>query len=90
MLQNGPRIIIAPAYALMRRGLAAVVAERDALKRELEWTKQSLEEVRFALRELSAAVRARQDAEAALAALYREREVAAAKATQRNPAALLH
>ena len=39
-----------------------------------------------ALRELQATVRARQHAEAELAALYRERAIARARAAERDPA----
>jgi len=52
------------------------LGERDSLKLELQRTKESLTETRAALRELQAAVLARQHAEADLRELYREREIA--------------
>jgi hypothetical protein len=61
-------------------------AERGALKRELAPTEQSLHECRDALRELRAAVLARQKAEDALAELYRERSIQRAQAAGRDPA----
>jgi len=39
MLRNNGRRIIVVGLALAQQAYAAVVAERDALKRELEWTK---------------------------------------------------
>src|SRR5262249_26535227 len=75
----------ARSWQLARAQYASVIAERDALKRELEWTKQSLAEVRDAMRELRAAVLVRQHAEAELASLYGQREIARARAAQRDP-----
>jgi hypothetical protein len=60
-------------------------AERDALWRELEWTRQSRDELLQALQELRAATLARQKAEAALADLYRERAIARARGAEREP-----
>jgi hypothetical protein len=54
----------------------------------LAQTRKSLDEVREALRELQAAVLARQKAEAE-PALYRERDIARARAAVRDPAAPL-
>ena len=62
---------------------------RTRLGWELAQTRKSLDEVREALRELQAAVLARQKAEAELAALYRERAIARARAAERDPAAPL-
>jgi len=47
-------------------------------------TKRSLNETLAALRELQGDVQARWKAEAELASLYREREIARAKATERD------
>jgi hypothetical protein len=55
----------------------------------LAQTRKSLDEVRKALGELQAAVLARQKAEAELAALYRERAIARARAAERDSAAPL-
>jgi len=76
---NGRRVVYA------RQPFAAVVAERDHLRWELEMTKRSLNEVRDALAELRAAVLARQNAEQELRALYRERAIARARAAERDP-----
>jgi hypothetical protein len=86
MWRSGRRLDVARSWQLARQQFSAVVVERDALKRDLEWTKQSLAEVRDAMRELRAAVLARQQAEAELAGLYRERVIARARAAQRDPA----
>jgi len=61
---------------------------RTRLGWELAQTRKSLDEVREALRELQAAVLARQKAEAE-PALYRERDIARARAAVRDPAAPL-
>ena len=84
------RVDIARSWALARQQFAAVVSERDALKRELAWTQQSVRELRDALSELRAAVLARRHAEAELATLYRERAIARARAAQRDPNAALN
>jgi hypothetical protein len=90
MQRNVRRVDVARSWQLARQQFAAVVAERDRLKWELEWTKKSLDEVRDAMRELRAAVLARQQAEFQLAELYREREIARAKATERDIDQLLN
>jgi hypothetical protein len=77
------------AWRRARVQFAAVVSERDALRRELEEIRRERDGFRAHLRELSAAVRARQDAEAALAELYRERAIARALRAQRDPEQLL-
>ena len=83
------KVSIARSWQRAREAYASIVAERDALKRELEWTRQSLDELRTALAELRAAVLARQKADAELASLYRERAIARAQAAERDPAAPL-
>jgi hypothetical protein len=90
MLRSARRLDLARSWQRAREAHAAVVAERDRLKRELEWTKQSLDEVRAAARELRAATLARMKAEDALASLYREREIARARAAERDPATSLN
>ena len=87
MLRSVRRI---DSWQRAREAYAAIVSERDALKRELAMKNQSLGEVREALRELKAAVLARQRAEAELAALYRERAIARARAVDRDPVTPLH
>ena len=69
---------------------AALTAERDSLKRELAETKRERNEFHDRLRELQAAVQARWQAEARLADLYREREIARARAVERDPNAALN
>jgi hypothetical protein len=90
MLRNIHRIDVARSWALARQQFAAVVNERDHLRWELAQTKQSLHECRSALAELRAAVLARQKAEHALAALYRERAIARARTAERDPTAMLN
>jgi hypothetical protein len=84
-------------WALARAQFAALVDERDCLREQLEATRQSLQdsndalrEVTDALRELKAAVSARWAAEARLADLYREREIARASAIERDLSAMLN
>ena len=76
-------------HAHTREAYAAIVSERYALKRELAQTRQSLNEVRDAMRALRVAVLARQQAEAEVRALYREREIARAKAMTHLPSNLV-
>jgi hypothetical protein len=57
---------------------------------ELADLRRELNEVRTAYFELRAAVLARQKAEAELAGLYREREIARARAAERDPNAALN
>jgi hypothetical protein len=90
MLRSARRLDVAACWQRAREQFAAVVAERDSLKVELDWTKQALAQTLEALRELRAAVLARQKAEAELAALYRERAIARARTAQRDPAAPLN
>jgi len=75
---------------LPRQRFAAITEERDALQRELEWIQQQLIELLSTVRELRAAVLARQQAEAELAGLYRERAIARARAAERDPNAMLN
>ena len=60
------------------------------LKRELAEVRRERDEILAALRELQAAVQARWQAEAELAALYREREIARARAVERDQNAMLN
>jgi hypothetical protein len=75
---------------MWRTYVSALVAERDQLKGALASTKQELDEVRSILRELKAAVLARQNAETELRSLYREREIQRAQAVQRDDNDLLN
>jgi hypothetical protein len=95
MLRNlyGRRVLVTPGWA----HFASVAAERDQLKRDLEWTKrdlamaqQSVREHRDTLNELLATRRAREMAEAELVRLYRERDLARARAAERDPNAALN
>ena len=61
---------------------------QPALKRQLAWTQQSVRELRDALRELRAAILARQRAEHELRE-NRERAIARARAAERDPPARL-
>jgi hypothetical protein len=90
MLRNLRRIDIGRSWQLARQQFAALVSERDHLRWELAQTRKSLNETRDALIELRAAVLARQKAELELAALYRERAIARARAAERDPASLLN
>jgi hypothetical protein len=77
-------------WRLARAAYAAAVAERDAYKRELEWTQGQLIELREAVAELRAAITARWAAEQRCVDLYREREIARASAVERDPSAMLN
>ena len=58
--------------------------DRRGLQRELSMMKEILAEARGALREHRTAVLARLQAEAEVRAMYREREIARSKATERD------
>jgi len=73
------RVDIIRSWQFARMKYAAVVAELAAVKRERD-------EFRAALAELRAAVTARWEAEARLAALYRERAIQRAQRAERDPA----
>jgi uncharacterized coiled-coil DUF342 family protein len=74
----------------MRRTLAATTAERDALKAEIDALRAERDELRATLTELIAARRGVEAAQAELNELYREREIARARATVRDPNAALN
>jgi uncharacterized coiled-coil DUF342 family protein len=78
------KLDIARAWQRAREQFATVVAERDALREELRQVKAERDEFRRCLAELRAAVTARWEAEARLADLYREREIARARAAERD------
>ena len=89
------RKIVVAALAQSARDM--LVAERasaerevDRLRDEVEWLMRDRDRLLGALRELQAAVRARQKADADVARLYRERDIARAWAVERDPAMLLH
>ena len=67
-------------------------AEREIgdLRDELARVTQDRDRLLAALRELQSAVRARQKADAAVARLYRERDIARAWAVERDPSAALN
>jgi len=90
MLRNVRRLDVARSWQHVRQQFAVVVAERDALKRELAEIRHERDDMRAALRELCAASLARIKAEAELAALYRERAIARAQAAERDPNAALN
>jgi hypothetical protein len=76
-------IDVARSWKLAPQQYAALVAELAEVKRERD-------EFRAALGELRAAVTARWEAEARLAELYRERAIARARTSQRDPNAALN
>jgi hypothetical protein len=89
MWRSARRINVRRSWALAKRVHADVVAERDALLDQLNWTLDQLADLRDELRTLKAAVRARQAAEIELNALYRQRAIQRAEAAERDPAAPL-
>ena len=88
---------IAASWQHAKTQFAAVVAERDALKRELVQTqhelastRQNVHDLRGVVDEMLATRRACEMAEADLRRLYRERSIARARAIERNPDTPLH
>jgi len=89
------RKIVVAALAQSARDM--LVAERasaerevDRLRDEVEWLMRDRDRLLGALRELQAAVRARQKADAEVARLYRERDIVRAWAVERDPSAALN
>ena len=88
---------IAASWQHAKTQFAAVVAERDQLKHELAQTqqelasaRQSVHDLRGVIDEMLATRRACEMAEAELVRLYRERDIARARAAERDPAQPLH
>jgi len=77
------RVLVRSGWHALRRMLAEVTAERDALERELEATRQQL-------RELSAAVLERTRAFHELRHLQRERDIHRGMRAERDWGQLLH
>jgi len=69
---------------------ASAEREIDDLRDELARVTQDRDRLLAALRELQSAVRARQKADAEVARLYRERDIARAWAVERDPSAALN
>jgi len=84
------RIDMGRSWELAKQSYDDVCEQRDAYKRELEFTTQQLAELRDALAKLRAAVLARHEADDALAKLYSERAIARARAVERDPNAALN
>ena len=91
------RLLVAPAaWRSAARERAALTSERDELKienesllRRIEWITRELADITASMRELRAAVLARQNAQAELTALYRERDIQRARAAERDLSAPL-
>jgi len=90
MWRSGRRHDVARSWQLAKQQFAAVLAERDSLRRELAETRRERDDMHAALRELRAASLARMKAEAELAAVYRERAIQRARAAERDPNAALN
>jgi len=82
------KLLFAPQ--LFNPSVIALVAERNAYKRELEATIVALEELQADVAELKATILERQRADAALRDLYRERAIARAGAVERDPKVMLN
>jgi hypothetical protein len=89
MWSSARRISAARSWQLARAAFASLVAERDALLEQVYWLQEQLREITAELRELKVAVLARQNAEAVLAGLQRQRDIERAQATERAPDTLL-
>ena len=72
------RVLVRPGWHALKRTLTEVTAERDALERELEATRQQL-------RELSAAVLERTRASYEVRHLRRERDIHRGMRAERDP-----
>ena len=86
-LRNGRRVLVHPdavraMFARMRGDLHELAARHAA---EVESLRRELDEVRALYAKLRSVSLARQNAEAELRELYREREIARARAAERDP-----
>ena len=90
MIYNNGRRVLVAQWPRAGAELSACAAERDSLREELDRIRADRDALRVALQDLLDAVRARRNAEAELAALYRERDIARARAAERDPAQPLH
>jgi hypothetical protein len=79
------RIDIRRSWQLAREQFAALVAERDELRFQLEWAEHERDQYRARLEELQRAVEQRWKAEAELSALHRERDLQLAMRQERDP-----
>ena len=87
---SGRRVVMA-GWAHARQIHAATVAERDLLRQQFDALRREHEELLQLLRETTALVReARQESEQRVAELHRERDLARARAAERDPALPLH
>jgi len=84
------RVDIAASWRRAREQFAALMAERDNLREDLARVRDQRDEALSLLDKLRAAIRARHAAEAELAGLYRERDIARARSAQRDPERPLH
>jgi hypothetical protein len=84
------RRVVHQAWAMAKQQFASVAAERNQLRQDLTDVRRQRDEALAMLDELRTAIRARHAAEAELASLYRERDIAKAQAAVRDPAAPLH
>jgi len=84
------RIDVVASWQFARQQFAAVIAERDQLKWELEWVERERDEFRVRLHELQSAVEARWKAEEQCRALYRERDLQRAMRMERDLTDPLH
>jgi hypothetical protein len=90
MQHNGRRVIVA-GWASAREMFANVTAERDQLRAELFEVTRHRDDILTALHELRAEVRTmRSQAEQRCRELYRERDIARARAQVRDPNAALN
>jgi hypothetical protein len=90
-MSNGRRVLYSPSYIQgFRNALCQARADLHAMSFrhacELADLRKEFDQVRADYAELRSTVLARQDAEAELAALYRERAIARARAAERDPA----
>lgn len=86
--KNGRKLVT--SIELIVESNFELIAENNALRKELKWMLHSLEEVRSELAKLGAAVLARQQADQKVRELYRERDIAKANSANRGDGTLLH
>jgi hypothetical protein len=96
MWRDGRRVVVA-GWQHAKAQFAALIAERDELRRErdmlkrdLAWAERNITELRGTITEMLAARQAVKRAHAELDALYRERDIARGEAAVRDPEQPLH
>jgi hypothetical protein len=79
------RVDIAASWRRAREQFAALIAERDSLREDLHIVREQRDQALDLVRQLQVCIQERWRAEQRCRELYRERAIARARATERDP-----